>query len=291
LQIPTVLVKLAGFSLKLAVEKLSGAVQRSEAQLQALLDNSPAVIYIKDLEGRYLLINHQFASLAGLNPERVLGKTDYEVFPSAVAETLQANDRAALVSGTPLEREERVPLQDGWHTYLTQKFPLSDSLRGIYAICGISTDISERVQIETERRQAELEIQRLNQTLEAQVLKRTTELEILLNTLPDYVMVVEQASMCISFCNQRFAQAIGFATRQNVQGKTIFECFSASYAQYLAQQNHQVFASGQTLHLQETVQLATGTYHLDTYKVPLQTPTARPIAIAAMRENACYDLG
>ncbi|HEY9747844.1 MAG TPA: ATP-binding protein [Allocoleopsis sp.] len=153
-------------------------VQRSEAQLQALLDHSPAVIYIKDLQGRYTLLNRQFANLAGLNPEAVLGKTDSEIFSPDIAEALQTNDGTVLSAGGALEFEEQVLLQDGWHTYLAIKFPLRDPLRGIYAICGISTDITERVRIEAERKQTESEIQRLNETLEAQVLQRTAALEI-----------------------------------------------------------------------------------------------------------------
>nr|WP_290226630.1 ATP-binding protein [Trichocoleus desertorum] len=155
-----------------------GVLRRSEAQLQALLDNFPAIIYIKDLEGRYLLINDQFTRLFGLDREAVLGQTDYDIFPPAVADTLRTHDRAVLLTGTPLECEEQAPLPDGWHIYLTNKFPLSDPARGVYAVGGISTDISARVHSETERKQAELEIQRLNETLEAQVLQRTAELEV-----------------------------------------------------------------------------------------------------------------
>jgi PAS domain S-box-containing protein len=130
----------------------------SKERLQAILDNTPAVIYIKDLEGRYLLANRRFLEIFHLRPEQVLGRTDHNVHPAEIAEAVRANDRAVVAAGAPVELDEQV-LQDGrLHDYLSVKFPLHDDVGRIAAVCGISTDITERQKTrgELERRASEL---------------------------------------------------------------------------------------------------------------------------------------
>src|SRR6185503_1726483 len=76
------------------------------------------------------------------------------IFPKDTAEALRANDLKVLKAGTAIEWEELVPHDDGPHTYLSVKFPMLDSTGSPYAICGISTDITERKQMEAELGQA-----------------------------------------------------------------------------------------------------------------------------------------
>ncbi len=135
------------------------ALRESQQQLQAILDGSTAVIYVKDTQGRYITINRQYETLFHLTKELVKGKTDYDIFPKETADVLRANDQKVLSAGTPLEWEEAVPQNDELHTYLSSKFPLKDHTGVPYAICGISTDISERKQAE-EARQKQSEQER-----------------------------------------------------------------------------------------------------------------------------------
>ncbi|MDJ0600243.1 MAG: ATP-binding protein [Crocosphaera sp.] len=132
---------------------------------------------------------------------------------------------------------------------------------------------------EQNRQQAEEEIKHLNQQLEKRVAQRTAELEMLFNTLPDFVFVVEHNTMQLLFCNQVFAEGIGFNHRKEVEGKTIFDCLSPEIADYFAQQNQQLFNSGNTLHLEETIALPDGDRYFDTYKVPLKNPQGEIYAI------------
>ncbi len=131
---------------------VAAALRESRERLQAILDNSPAVIYLKDTAGRYILANRQFETVCHMPPEQILGKTDSDLFPQEIAEVLRANDRQVLAGRTPLKLEE-VMLQDGGtHTYLSIKFPLCDDSGVPYAICGISTDITHRAQAEEKLR-------------------------------------------------------------------------------------------------------------------------------------------
>jgi len=122
------------------------ALRESEQQLEGILNNSSAVIYLKDAEGRYLRVNREFESLFGVESRDVLGRTDDDLFPKEVARQFQANDRKVMEEGKQLEFEEVAPRQGAVHTYISIKFPLLDAAGVPYAVAGISTDITERKQ-------------------------------------------------------------------------------------------------------------------------------------------------
>ena len=126
-------------------------LRQSEARFQAILENSPSVVYMKDTVGRYLMINRRFATLFAIEEADVVGKTDFDLFPPATAEQFSANDRLVIKTGAPIEFEELVPHQDRVHTYLSVKFPLFAADGSISAICGKSTDITDRKRSEEHR--------------------------------------------------------------------------------------------------------------------------------------------
>ncbi|MHC4697997.1 MAG: PAS domain-containing sensor histidine kinase, partial [Planctomycetota bacterium] len=120
------------------------ALRASEQRLQGILDNTTAVIYVKDQDGSYLLANRRFEELFHVSREEILGKTDYDFFSKDRADAFRANDKRVLKECRPVEFEEVVPQDDGLHTYISLKFPLYDSQNRPYAVCGISADITER---------------------------------------------------------------------------------------------------------------------------------------------------
>lgn len=136
-------------------ERTERALQLSEARLQAILDHSPTVIFLKDLRGRYLLANRQFERMFGLRRRSVVGRTDRELFSSQQAAAFRANDRKVLRAGGPLEFEETAHYHDGTHVSIVSKFPLRNSRGPIYALGGIATDITARKRAEEALRQSE----------------------------------------------------------------------------------------------------------------------------------------
>ena len=130
------------------------SLRKSETRLQATLDNSPAMIFLKDTKGRYLHFNRRLAEIFHLSLEESVGKTESELFPSAQAAVCRANDRKMLKAGVPMDFEEVTIQDDGPHISLVTKFPLRDADGKIYAIGGIVTDITERKR--TEARIAQL---------------------------------------------------------------------------------------------------------------------------------------
>ncbi|HET8729682.1 MAG TPA: PAS domain S-box protein [Moraxellaceae bacterium] len=149
------------------------ALRRERAQLQGILDNASVLISMKDLEGNVLVANDQIFHVLDVPPRaQFVGRNVFDVFPPDVAKVLWANDLAALQADGPVRSEEMVRHKDGsWHTYLTIKFPVRDAADAApYAICAISTDI-------TERKRLEMEVQQANRALETRVAERTAELE------------------------------------------------------------------------------------------------------------------
>jgi len=131
--------------------RTANELRRGQELLKAIVDSSPAVIYVKALDGRYLLVNRRFTELFERAPEKVLGRTDHELFPGGGGDAYRAMDQRVAAAGRAFTEEEVVPLADGPHTYISVKAPLADSNGDTYAVFGISTDITERKRAETER--------------------------------------------------------------------------------------------------------------------------------------------
>lgn len=141
--------KQAEEALRLAKEKLAGYSKELESQVKirtkeisSILKYTPAVVYMKDLKGRYILINPRFEELFGITNEEIRGKCDEDIFPKEVAEIIRSNDLQVLTDKRSCQVEEHIPQKDGTHIYLSVKFPIyedSDTPK----ICGISTDITD----------------------------------------------------------------------------------------------------------------------------------------------------
>jgi PAS domain S-box-containing protein len=121
---------------------LERQVSKRTQEISSILKYTPAVVYIKDKEGRYILVNSRFEELFAVNNEDVQGQTDHDLFPTDFADQFRYNDRQVLSESHSLQVEERVPQLDGMHTYLSVKFPVYDETGATSGICGISTDIT-----------------------------------------------------------------------------------------------------------------------------------------------------
>lgn len=137
---------LGGFSSSL--RSAYQTVRRREQQLQAILDNSTAVVALKDGDGRYLLVNRKFEQIFKRSQADVQGKTDHDLFPRYMADAFRANDRRVLKECCALEFEETAPGENGPHTYLATKFPLLDEGGHPYCVCVMATDITRRKEAE-----------------------------------------------------------------------------------------------------------------------------------------------
>jgi len=124
------------------------ALKSTEQQLRDLLNHATAVIYMKDLQGRYICINRHFEDLLNIKESDTINKTAFQLFPKKIASKLQENDQIVIDTGAAIEIEEIVPLGNCDHIYHSVKYPLINDEGEMYAICGISTDITERKSVE-----------------------------------------------------------------------------------------------------------------------------------------------
>ena len=93
-------------------------------------------------------MNRRYEELFHVSREKVLGRTDHDIFPTELASRFQENDRAVLAARKPVDMEEYAPHDDGIHSYISIKFPLEGPDGSITGVCGIATDITERKQLE-----------------------------------------------------------------------------------------------------------------------------------------------
>ena len=150
--------------------RLEESLRESQEYLHHILDHTPAAVYLKDSEGRYLLVNRQFETLFRVSGEEVQGKTDHQVFPTDLADEFQQADQKVLETGSSLESQETVLYSDGAHIFDSIKFPLRNSSGVLYGMCGILTDITQRTRLEEELRN-------IRNHLDEMVEKRTEELK------------------------------------------------------------------------------------------------------------------
>lgn len=128
--------------------KAEEAARASEQRLQDIIDNTTAVICVKDLELTYLLVNREFEQQHRVRRDEIRGKSDFDIYPREVAEAVRANDLRVIETREPSQFEEVVPSVDGTRVYLAIKFMLRDRAGKPYAICCIATDITERKRVE-----------------------------------------------------------------------------------------------------------------------------------------------
>lgn len=116
---------------------------KSEAYLQALLENISRPIFCKNLEGEYLTVNRHFEALVNETNENIEGKTDYDLFTEDVAGSLMVTDANIKESKRSVDIELKIEKENTHRSYLVSKFPLLDNNDELIAIGGVCTDITD----------------------------------------------------------------------------------------------------------------------------------------------------
>jgi PAS domain S-box-containing protein len=153
--IPAVKRELHDARVRKAHKKTQSDLKDSKNMLQSIIDNAAAVIYLKNAQGNYILINKQYEVLFQTSNDRIKGKNDYDVFPKDVADSIRKNDRKVIDARRAMEFEEIIPHNGDPHTYFSIKFPLYDAWGVPASVCTISTDITERKKLEAQFQHAQ----------------------------------------------------------------------------------------------------------------------------------------
>lgn len=118
--------------------------EENQFRLQSILDNTPLIIFMKDLEGRYLLANKSYREAFNLNKEEIIGKTDFDIVEQKDALRYHEVDQYIIKEQKNVEVEETMQKGDSTINLLIVKFPLFDKGNNLYGIGGIASDITER---------------------------------------------------------------------------------------------------------------------------------------------------
>jgi PAS domain S-box-containing protein len=142
-------------------------LKEGQSFFQAVIDHSPGIIAVKNLEGNLLLFNRRFEQGLGASPGELNGKTVYDLFPEDVARRRKATDETVIKTGEPVTIEETVDLKDGTHVFLATVFPLRRESGSVFGVCWIETDITERKRAEEALRQTTRDLNESKYLLQA----------------------------------------------------------------------------------------------------------------------------
>jgi two-component system, cell cycle sensor histidine kinase and response regulator CckA len=131
------------------------ALNESHDLLRTVIEGTPDAIYVKDLQGRYRMINSAGARVVGRAVEEILGKEDGDFLAPFVARTIRERDLQVLATGEIETFEETVTAGTGPRTYLSTKAPYRDRRGSVIGLVGISRDITEMKRLEADFRQAQ----------------------------------------------------------------------------------------------------------------------------------------
>lgn len=136
--------------------KTQSELKEQREFLTDLFEKSQSVIFQKDLQGRYLMVNRRFEEMMNLSRIEVLGKTDFELFPKEYAQSLVAHDQQVLKTEKHLQAEEQVMTSNGETLYFhSSKFPVKNAEGILTGIAGMSVDLTKRKLAEINLRSSE----------------------------------------------------------------------------------------------------------------------------------------
>jgi diguanylate cyclase (GGDEF)-like protein/PAS domain S-box-containing protein len=144
-----------------------------ESFLHGLLDTLPDLVWLKDIEGRYLACNHRFERLLGARERDIVGKTDHDFVDKALADSLIEHDSRAMAAQRPVMKEEWATFADDGHRELleTIKTPMRDSAGRLVGVLGVGRDITERERIKRVLAESEHEFRSLAENLPDNIIR------------------------------------------------------------------------------------------------------------------------
>ncbi|MFN5613772.1 MAG: ATP-binding protein [Pseudanabaena sp.] len=204
----------------------------NESRLESFLNNMPAICYIKDLEGKYLNINKEFERVLKISKKEMIGKTDYYVMPVEGADICRTTDHLVISQKSTIQIEESFDLSDGIHTFFTTKFLLRDLKGNVYAMAGISLDVSDRKQAESDLRESQADLN-----------TAYIEQNSLFNALTDVILVRNAEGRCLKIAPTNGVNLKG--TQEDVLSKPIQEELPIEVANIILQTIHKALTTKQ----------------------------------------------
>ncbi len=131
-------------------------IRDTEERFRSIIENSPSAIFLKDMEGRFRLVNSKFEEWYGFSSDALIGKTSRDIYPEETAALYMEQDADVIASKTPIERRLSIPFADGsLRNIIINKFPVRDGKGRMVGIGSISTDVTDHQKIQEQLHQAQ----------------------------------------------------------------------------------------------------------------------------------------
>jgi PAS domain S-box-containing protein len=170
------------------------SLRRREDYMRAMLDTFPYLVWLKDIEGRFQAVNTVFAQSCGRERvEDVLGWTDFDVWPRALAENYVADDQQVIAGGQKKMVEEMIADQGVTKWFETYKSPIRDREGQIIGTAGFARDVTERKTAEEELRRSRMQFMTVLDSMDA------------------FVYVADMQTYELLFVNRKIKSLIGEA--------------------------------------------------------------------------------
>ena len=246
-------------------------VRESEALYHSLVETLPQNVFRKDLAGRFTFANQQYCRHQGLRLEEIVGKTDFDFFPKALAQKYQADDRRVMVTGATFEViEEHQPLGKEKIFVQVVKTPLYGKDGTIIGLQGMFWDITEQKLAEERIRQAQDHLR------ESEALYHS-----LVDTMPQCIFRKDLQGR-YTFSNREFCRFLRRGSEE-VLGKTIFDFLPAEIARQRQANDEFVISSGQPFtQIEESKFDNQDVQFLQILKIPIFDTARRVIGLQGM---------
>ena len=209
-----------------ARKQVEAALRESEFLYHSLVDNLPQNMFRKDIAGRFTFVNQRFCQEAGKAREEILGKTDFDLFPTNMAEKYQRDDQRIIESRKSVETIEAHFTPERGKTYVqVVKTPLFDRDGNPLGIQGIFWDVTERKRIEE------------------QLASERDLLRALLDNVPDRIYFKDTESRFLQ-CSMAMAKRLGLKDPVEVVGKTDFDFHPAEQAREFFADEQKILLTG-----------------------------------------------
>ncbi len=142
------------YAMAVVHERDVASIRGMEEQFKLFMDNCPFFAFIKDAEGQYTFVNRRFTEFFRTGEDKIIGRTDMDIWPGEAARRSQGDDSRVLNECKGLSLIEVVPQEDGVHEYLTIKFPMTDIASHSKLLGGMSIDVTDMRRVESALRTA-----------------------------------------------------------------------------------------------------------------------------------------